>query len=78
MKMKHFSSVEEAMKGTFTDRRQSSGSTMHVWHDYSQSTKDMTMSIPTFSGEAETEEVDISKYTPVDLERLHLDDPFLY
>lgn len=36
------------------------------------------MSIPTFSGTAEAEEVDISQYTEDDLKRLQLDDPFLY
>jgi len=77
--MKQFSSVKEALKCTFTGRRQSSGSIVPVEHDRSQSTKDMmTLSIPTFSGRAETEEVDISQYTQDDLERLRLEDPFLY
>lgn len=73
------------MKCTFTGRRQSSGSSMSVGHDLShtdrssQSTKGMmTLSIPTFSGTDKTEEVDISQYTEDDLERLRVEDPFLY
>ena len=66
MSMKQFSSVKEAVKGAFTGRRQSSG-------------KDtVTLSIPTFSSITEAEEVDISNYTQDDLERLRLEDPFLY
>ncbi len=77
--MKQFSSIKEAMKCTFTGRRQSCGSIMPVQQDRSQSTEDMmTMSIPTFFGGAKPEEVDISQYTPDDLERLRLEDPFLY
>ncbi len=72
--MKQFSSVKEAMKGSFTGRRQSSGSIMHTDGD----AKDITLSIPTFCNETEAEEVDISEYTPDDLERLRLEDPFLY
>ncbi len=78
--MKQFSSIKEAMKCTFTGRRQSCASIMPVEHDRSQSAENniMTMSIPTFSGRAEPEEVDISQYTEDDLERLRLEDPFLY
>jgi hypothetical protein len=73
--MKQFSSVKEAVKWAFSNRSQSTDSAMP--RD-KQSTKDITMSIPTFSGTAEAEEVDISQYTEDDLKRLQLDDPFLY
>ena len=36
------------------------------------------MTVPTFSSITEEEEVDISNYTQDDLERLRLEDPFLY
>lgn len=72
--MKQFSSVKEATKGAFTSRRQSSGSIVHKDGD----TKDKTMSVPTFCNETEEEEIDISQYTPDDIKRLRLEDPFLY
>eukprot|EP00984_Skeletonema_dohrnii_P018518 scaffold8671_cov112-Skeletonema_dohrnii-CCMP3373.AAC.5 len=77
--MKQFSSVKEAVKGAFTGRRQSSGSFTPVGGDRAQPSKDsVTISIPTFSSITEAEEVDISNYTQDDLERLRLEDPFLY
>lgn len=76
--MKQFSSVKEVLKGTFTGKRRSSCSVLHVGGDRPQPTKDITMTIPTFSGITEAEEVDISQYTQDDLDRLRLEDPFLY
>ncbi len=75
--MKQFSSMKEALKG-FTGKRRSSCSLLHVGGDRTQPSKDMTMTIPTFSGITEAEEVDISQYSQDDLERLRLEDPFLY
>jgi len=72
--MKQFTSVKDVMKGAFTGRRQSSGSIMHKDGD----AKDITLSIPTFCNETEAEEIDISQYTPDDIKRLRLEDPFLY
>eukprot|EP00984_Skeletonema_dohrnii_P039014 scaffold42899_cov155-Skeletonema_dohrnii-CCMP3373.AAC.1 len=77
--MKQFSStVKEAVKGAFTGRRQSSSSIMHVDGNHPREGKDITMTVPTFSSITEEEEVDISNYTQDDLERLRLEDPFLY
>mmetsp|Transcript_23640 Transcript_23640/g.38495 ORF Transcript_23640/g.38495 Transcript_23640/m.38495 type:complete len:182 (+) Transcript_23640:233-778(+) len=73
--MKQFSSVKEAVRCVFSGRHQSSDSVMH---EGEEPLKDITVSIPTFSGTTEAEEVDISEYTEDDLERLRLDDPFLY
>ena len=73
--MKQFSSVKEAVRCVFSGRHQSSDSVMHEGEEPS---KDITVSIPTFSGTTEAEEVDISEYTEDDLERLRLEDPFLY
>ena len=73
--MKQFSSVKEAVKWAFSSRSQSTDSALPR---NEQSAKDITISIPTFSGTAEAEEVDISQYTEDDLKRLQLDDPFLY
>ena len=74
--MKQFSF--EAVKGAFTGRRQSSSSIMHVDGNHPQEGIDITMTVPTFSSITEAEEVDISNYTQDDLERLRLEDPFLY
>eukprot|EP00985_Skeletonema_marinoi_P000782 scaffold287_cov151-Skeletonema_marinoi.AAC.15 len=77
MSMKQFS-FKEAVKGNFTSRRQSSSSIMHVDGNRPQEGKDITMTVPKFSSITEEEEVDISNYTQDDLERLRLEDPFLY
>lgn len=71
--MKQFSSLKEALKAAFTSKRQPSCSLSKPVGD-----EDITMTIPTFSGVTEPEEVDISHYTQDDLERLRLEDPFLY
>eukprot|EP00984_Skeletonema_dohrnii_P012081 scaffold4862_cov144-Skeletonema_dohrnii-CCMP3373.AAC.3 len=74
--MKQFSF--EAVKGAFTGRRQSTSSIMHLDGNHPREGKDITMTVPTFSSITEAEEVDISNYTQDNLERLRLEDPFLY
>ncbi len=74
--MKQFSSVKEAVNDAFTSRRQSSGSIMHDVDD--AKAKDVTLSIPTFCHDTQAKEIDISRYTPDEMERLRLEDPFLY
>jgi hypothetical protein len=77
--MKQFFSVKEAVKSTFTGKRRQNCSVMPVGGgDRPQPGKCITMTIPTFSSINEAEEVDISHYTQDDLERLRLEDPFLY
>jgi len=78
--MKQFSSVKEALKFAFTGKRQPSCSSNKPCGERPPPDMDitMTMIIPTFSGVTEAEEVDISQYTQDDLERLRLEDPFLY
>ena len=62
--IKQLSSVKKALHDAFAGKH-----TM----------EDMTMTIPTSSGTTEAEEIiDISNYSEDDLERLRLDDPFLY
>ena len=77
MSMKQFS-LKGAVQGAFTGRRHSSSAIMHVDGNHPREGKDITMTVPTFSSITEEEEVDISNYTQDDLERLRLEDPFLY
>lgn len=72
------SSVKEAVKNTFTGKRRATCSIVPV-DDSSrpQLRMEFTTTVP-LRDITEAEEVDISQYTPEDLERLRLEDPFLY
>ena len=72
-----FSSVKEAVKNTFTGKRRATCSIVPVDDSRPQLRKEFTTIVP-LRDITEAEEVDISQYTPEDLERLRLEDPFLY
>lgn len=71
------SSVKEAVKNTFTGKRRATCSIVPVDDSRPQLRKEFTTTVP-LRDITEAEEVDISQYTQEDLERLRLEDPFLY
>jgi len=68
------SSVKEAVKGV---KRRASCSTL-LGARSPQQGKDFVTTIPLVDKSDEAEEVDISQFTQEDLERLRVEDPFLY
>ena len=75
-----FSSVKEAVavvRSTFSKRRSSCSILPAAGDRISQPEKIMTMTIA-LADICEAEEVDISQYTKEDMERLRLEDPFLF
>ena len=74
-----FSSVKEAVKSTFNSKRRASCSIVPVddSNNRPQLHKGITKTVP-LRDISEAEEVDISQYTQEDLERLRVEDPFLY
>ena len=73
---KHLSSANQALKNALTGKIRSN-SPINNERFYTKNIIS-SVTIPTSSGSAEEEEVDISQYTKEDLERLRLEDPFLY
>lgn len=71
-----FSSVKEALAGV--NKRRSSCSALTGDNHKHAAAKDTFTTTITLLDTHEEEEVDISKYTEDDLERLRLEDPFLY
>lgn len=69
------SSVKEAVKGV---KRRTSSSTLLRARSSPQQGKDFVTTIPLVDKSDEAEEVDISQFTQEDLERLRVEDPFLY
>lgn len=69
------SSVKEAVKGM---KRRASSSVLISARSSSQQGKEFVTTIPLVDKSDEAEEVDISQFTQEDLERLRVEDPFLY
>ena len=69
------SSVKEAVKGV---KRRASSSVLLSARSSPQQGKEFVTTIPLVDKSDEAEEVDISQFTQEDLERLRVEDPFLY